>query len=99
MSNKVKWELVITPINISTFEASIVATRTETNETDPQNPVVVSIDTYTVPRAKIQTDEQKLAVGQEIREKRLAALAATEVVRAFVAGAEAAGKAYLEAQE
>lgn len=95
----ITWELDITPINIGTYEASIVATRTETDEADPQNPVIVSVDTYMVHRAKIETLEQQLAVGQEIREKHLAALAATAAVRAFVADAEAAGKAYLEGLE
>ena len=99
MANKIEWELEITPIDISTFEASIIATRTETDEKDLQNPVVVSVDTYTVHRAKIQTPAQQLAVGKEIRAKHLAALAATASVRAFVADTEAAGKAYLEAQE
>ena len=69
----ITWDLKVTPINISTYEASIVATRTETNETDPQNPVIVSVDTYNVHRAKIQTSAQQFAVGQEIRAKHLAA--------------------------
>lgn len=99
MANKIEWELEITPIDISTYEASIVATRTETDETDPQNPVIVSVDTYNIARAKIQTNAQKLIVGQEIRAKHLAALATTAAVKVFVADAEAAGKVYLEAQE
>lgn len=99
MANKIEWELKITPINISTYEASIEATRTETDETDPQNPVVVSVDIYNVAKAKIQTPLEQLAVGQEIREKHLAALAATTAVEAFVEEAEAAGKAYLEGLE
>ena len=89
----IAWELDITPINISTFEASIVATRTDDN---PENPSVMN---YTVPRAKIETPAQQLAVGQEIRAKHLAALAATAAVKAFVAEAETAGKTYLEARE
>ena len=90
----ITWELKITPINISTYEASIVATRID--DTDPEKPIVM---VYTVHRAKIQTDAQQLAVGQEIREKHLAALATTAAVKAFVEDAEAAGKAYLEALE
>ena len=92
MANKIEWELEITPINISTYEASIVATRTD--DTDPDNPMV-----YIVHRAKINTPAQQLAVGQEIREKHLAALAANAAVEAFVADAEAAGKQYLEGLE
>lgn len=88
----VTWELKITPINISTYEASIVATRVD--DADPDNPMV-----YIVHRAKIGTDAQKLAVGQEIRAKHLAALVATAVLKAFVADAEAAGKQYLEGLE
>lgn len=95
----ITWELEITPINISTFEASIEATRTETDETDPQNHVIVSVDTYNVPRAKIETPEQQLDVGQEIRQKHLAALANTAAVEAFVHDAELAGKQYLEGPE
>lgn len=90
----IEWELDITPINISTFEASIVATRTD--KEDPENPTVM---VYIVPRAKIETQAQQLDVGQEIWAKHLAALAATAEVEAFVADAEAAGKTYLEAQE
>lgn len=99
MTNKIEWELTITPINISTFEASIEATRTETDESDLQNPLIVSSDTYKVHRAKIKTSAEQLAVGQEIRAKHLAALAKNAAVYAFVADAKAAGKAYLEAQE
>jgi len=54
---------------------------------------------YKVHRAKIETSQQQLAVGQEIRAKHLAALAATAAVEAFVSEAEAAGKAYLEGLE
>lgn len=88
----ITWELDITPINISTKEASVKATRTD--DTDPENPMI-----YIVHRAKIQTEEEQLAVGQEIRANHLAALAENEAVRAFVADAEAAGKAYLEGLE
>jgi len=88
----ITWDLEITPINISTFEASIVATRTDSEDID--NPKV-----YIVHRAKIQTVAQQLAVGQEIRAKHLAALAATAAVEAFVAETEAAGKQYLEELE
>lgn len=89
----ITWELEIVPIDISTYEASITATRTDD---DAENP---SVMVYTVPRAKIQTPAQQLAVGQEIRAKHLAALATTAAIEAFVADAEAAGKQYLEDQE
>lgn len=90
----ITWELKITPINISTFEASIVATRT-----DDDNPENITVMVYTVHRAKIETSEQQLAIGKEIRAKHLAALAEASAVQAFVSGAEAAGKAYLEGLE
>ena len=90
----ITWELEITPINISTYEVSTVATRTD--DTDPENPIIM---VYTVPRAKIETPADKLAIGQEIRAKHLAALAATAAVKAFVADAEVAGKTYLEGLE
>ena len=90
----ITWELKITPINISTYEASIVAIRID--NTDLEN---IDIKTYMISRAKIQTSAQQLAVGQEIRAKHLAALAATAAVEAFTADAEAAGKQYLEGLE
>lgn len=88
----ITWSLEITPINISTYEASIKATRTD--DIDPDNPMV-----YVVPRAKIETSAQQLAVGREIRQKHLATLAATAAVEAFVHDAEVAGKQYLEGLE
>ena len=90
----ITWELKITPINISTYEASIVAIRVD--DTDLEN---IDIKTYTVSRAKIQTPAQQLAVGQEIRAKHLTALAATAAIEVFVKDAEVAGKQYLEGLE
>ena len=86
------WELEITPINISTYEASIDATRTD--DTDPDNPMV-----YNVARAKIETPAQQVAVADEIWEKHQVALASNAAVEAFVSVLEAAGKSNLEARE
>lgn len=99
MANKIEWKLKIIPINISTFEASIVATRTETDETDLQNPVVVSVDMYRVPRAKIQTQTQQLAVAQEILAKRQTEKDANIIIQNFVSELKASGKQYLEAND
>jgi len=88
----ITWEVKITSINLSTYEASIVATRTD--DTEPGNPMV-----YDVPRATIETTPQQVAVMDEIWEKHQAALSSSAVVEAFVAAKEAAGKANLEARE
>jgi len=95
MASVIKWNTVITPINISTFEASISSTRTEMNESEE----VISTDTYTVPRAKIQTSAQKLAVSQKLWAKREKDVAEKAAVNAFVSVAELACNNYLEAQE
>ena len=88
----ITWELKITPINISTYEASIEATRID--DTDPDNPMV-----YNVARVSLETGPQQLAAMDEIWAKHQAALASTAKVEAFVAAKEAAGKANLEARE
>lgn len=88
----ITWELEITPINISTYEASIKATRTD--DTDPDNPMV-----YIVHRAKIETPAQQLAVADEIWAKHQAHLAHDTVIDNFVSALEANGKANLEARE
>jgi hypothetical protein len=90
----ITWELKITPINISTYEASIVAIRID--DTDPEN---IDIKTYMVSRAKIQTPAQQIAVADEIWDKHQVALAATAEVVAFTSGLETAGKTNLEARE
>lgn len=99
MANKVEWELDIIPINISTYEASINATRIETDEADPQNPIIVSEDTYTVPRARIETQAEQIAVAQEVLSKRQKEKDDATVVQNFVSAAETAGKQYLEAND
>ncbi len=88
----ITWELKITPINISTYEASIVATRTDSN--DPGIPMI-----YKVHRAKIETPEQQLAVADEIWTKHQARLASDVVIENFVSELEALGKSNLEARE
>jgi len=90
----ITWELKITPINISTYEASIIAIRTD--NTDSEN---IDIKIYTVPRAKIQTLAQQIAVADEIWDKHQAALASTVIIEAFTSGLEIAGKINLEARE
>jgi len=88
----ITWKLEITPINTATYEASIEATRTDSE--DPDNPT-----TYTVARAPLETPAQQLAVLDEIWAKHLAALSATAAVEAFVTALESAGKTTLEARE
>jgi len=88
----IKWASEITPIDVSTFQASIVATRTDSE--DPGNPMV-----YHVARASLETEAGQLQVAEEIRAKHVAALAATAAVVSFVAAKEAALNAYLEGQE
>ncbi len=99
MGNKIEWELKITPINTATFEASVESTRIETDETDSQNPVIVSTDTYSVSRARIETQAEQLAVAQEILDKRQKEKDDATAVQNFISAAETAGKQYLEAND
>jgi len=88
----ITWASKITPIDVSTFQASIVATRTDSE--DPDNPMV-----YEVSRASLETEADQLKVAEEIRAKHVAAVAATAAVDSFVSAKEAALNAYLEARE
>lgn len=91
----VSWSTTITPVNVATFEASIVAVRTETDESEQ----VISTDSYTVPRAKIKTQAEKLAVAQELWAKREEDVAENTAVENFVSAAEQSCNDYLEGQE
>ena len=88
----ITWDVQITPINISTFEASILATRTDSE--NPGNPLA-----YTVSRASLETPALRLAAMDEIWDKHLAFLATTTAIETFVSEKEAAGKTNLEARE
>ena len=88
----ITWELEITPINISTYEACIVATRTDSE--DINNP-----QTYIVHRAKIQTSTEQLAVAQEILAKRQTEKDANIIIQNFVSALKASGKQYLETND
>ena len=88
----ITWELKITPIDISTKEASIVATRTD--DIDPENPMV-----YNVARAILGTTSQKNAVLDEIWAKHQSHLAEETIVSNFVSALETSGKSNLEGRE
>ena len=88
----ITWASNITPIDVSTFQASIVATRTDSE--DPDNPMV-----YEVSRASLETAADQLKVAEEIRDKHLAALAATAAIESFISAKQLALNAYLEARE
>ncbi|KKN70113.1 hypothetical protein LCGC14_0434380 [marine sediment metagenome] len=87
----ITWEVEITIISIPTKEVSVIATRTDD--------VSGEVKTYTVPRAPVETTEQKLAIMDEIWEKYQAELNAETVISAFIGTLETQAKTNLEARE
>ena len=83
------WEVTITPINISTKEVSVSATRTDGED----------VRTYIVPLAPINTAGEKLAVMDEIWAKFQADIAKDTQISNVIGTLEADAKANLEARE
>ena len=88
----ITWASTITPLNIASYEATISATRTD--DIDPTNS-----KTYTVPKAKIQTAGERLAVADELWASHQADLAKETAVANFISTHEATLVINLEARE
>lgn len=88
----ITWELTITPINISTKEASAKAIRTD--DTDPDNP-----KTYKVAKAPFNNTAEEEAVGNNILGKRQKDKTKTGAIDSFVNAVEGRLKTYLEAND
>jgi len=88
----ITWNPKITPLNVSNYEATISATRTDSEDAD--NP-----KTYVVPKARIETTAEKSAVGNEIWAMHQADLTKATNLAAFIDGLEDALAANLEARE
>lgn len=87
----ITWTITdIIPIDIDNFIASIIAVRNDGEG---------NVSTYTVPRAKIETDEQQKTAMKEILAKRAEDKMKAAALAAFVDSRKAAGKIYLEAND
>lgn len=87
----ITWTITdIAPIDIDNFVASITAVRDDG---------MGNINTYTVPRAIIETTEQQVAVMDEILVKRAKDKARLDAIADFIDSRKAAGKVYLEAND
>ena len=88
----ITWTATITPLNLSTKEASISAVRLDSE--DAENP-----KTYNVPLAKLATAGEKLAVADEIWDAYQADLVSDATIAAFIDQLELDLNANLEARE
>ena len=95
----VTWKVDITPIDLARKEVRVSATRTETDTTDPENIIVLSVETHTVLSVIIDTTAQKLAVMDQIWEMHLADVAKQAQIAAIVDALEVQAVANLEARE
>jgi len=87
----ITWTGKITPLNIVNYEAEISATRVDSITGDTQ--------TYAVPKARIKTAAEKLAVVDELWGMHTDRSAKTTAVGNFVSALEASLKTALEGRE
>lgn len=87
----ITWELELSPINISTKEGSLVATRIDS--------VDGSTLKYEVARAPFNDTVDEDAVWDEVWDKHQARLAKNAAIDNFVGAIEGRGKTNLEARE
>ena len=85
----ITWELTITPMNVQTKEASVIAVRSDGTG---------GVRSYNVAKAPFNTPEQEDAVWDEIWAKHQDMLARETVVANFIDRLESAGKTNLEAR-
>ena len=99
MATVYDWALNITPLDISSKTASIVAVRRTWDDSDPTT--ILTNDTYTVAKATLDTVTQSNNVWilDEISNQHQAALTKQANIDNFVSGLEALGKTNLEARE
>lgn len=90
----ITWNFKITPIDVGKKVAGIIATRTD--DTDPEN---IEVSSFAVLYAALKTQEQKLAVLDNIWAQHQASLIKDAAVDAFVGGLEQQAKDNLEARE
>ena len=87
----VTWEVIISPIDVDEYRASIAGTATD--DADPDSPISVS-----VAEAVIETAPQQTAALDTLYEKYQVVLSRNTQVDAWLIGKEAAAKSYLEAK-
>lgn len=95
----VSWEGIITPIDILKKIVKIVATRTETDDTDPLNLVVVSVHTVSMESAAISTAANKLEAANILWAKYQKKIAKETQVANLIGALEAQLKIDLEGRE
>lgn len=88
----ITWEVSITPINIDRKEASITATRTDSEDVD--NPRV-----YTLPSWTLSNQATRLLALDRIWQMHQEALLLESQVASFLTGLETQAKNNLEARE
>ena len=87
----ISWDIKITPLNIARKEASVVATRTD-SETD-------NVETHNIITCILETQEQKLAVLDQLWTMHLSSVSRQAAIDAYIGDLEAQAKTNLEARE
>ena len=97
MAITITWELDITPINLATKEARIIATRTEIDDVALTTLINIYEDARTIIDTVIIANNLHILDG--IWAKHQARLARKTVIENFTNGLETLGKSNLEARE
>ena len=96
----ITWTPTTTPLNFATKEATISATRLEAVDTDnPTDAELVAAKTFVVSLAPLQTNDQKLAVVDELWAAYQASITKAETKATMIDEFNVTLKSLLEAKE
>ena len=88
----ITWDIKITPLNVERYEASVLATRTDS--LDPTN-----VETHNIITCLLQTEAQKLAVLENLWASHLTWGERQAAIDAYVGDLETQAKIILEGRE
>ena len=95
----ITWNVTITPQNVAKKTASVLAVRRETDNTDPQNPVILKQTQYVIQSVILDTAQQKTDALNQIWQQHQDRLALDVVISNYIGNLEATAKANLEVRE
>jgi len=95
----ITWDVKITPLSIARKTASVAATRTVTDDTDPQNLILLEEVSYSIDTVILDTSQQKTDALNQIWQQHQVRLQKDSDIAGYIGGLEAVAKANLEARE
>ena len=93
------WDVTIIPQDVALKTASVTATRTITDDTDPQNLIIIEEFLYSIDTVILNTPQQKTDALNQIWQQHQVRLQKDSDIAGYIGGLEAVAKANLEARE